>query len=85
MRAAAELCLPQTGFVEEEDLGREDVLPQESGGIMLLELDGTPPVDALPAVAELESPFPELDGSTTSSSRRLLPPSVAKGMRRGNV
>lgn len=80
-KAAAELSRLDIGMVEKAELGGECVLPQESGGIMRLELDAIVAVDVagIPArtaeleapIAELPAPFPELEAATSSAAAQV--------------
>lgn len=67
-KAAAEFSRRDIEMVDKAELGGEPVLPQESGGIMRIELDaimGGPgrTAELEVPIAELAAPFPELEGS----------------------
>lgn len=80
-KAAAELSRLDIGMVEKAELGGECVLPQESGGIMRLELDAIVAVGVagIPAstaeleapIAELPAPFPELEAAASSATAQV--------------
>lgn len=74
-KAAGELSRLDTGIAEKAELTGECVLPQESGGIMRVELDAIEPVRVVGGpggtfeletpIAELAAPFPELEGEAS--------------------
>lgn len=74
--AVRQLSRLDTGVAEKAELTGECVLPQESGGIMRVELDAIEPVRVVGGpgatfelgtpIAELAAPFPELEGATFS-------------------
>ncbi|KAL0639004.1 hypothetical protein Q9L58_001885 [Maublancomyces gigas] len=74
--AAGELSRLDTSIAEKAELTGECVLPQESGGIMRVELDAIEPVRVVGGpgrtfeletpIAELAAPFPELEGEASS-------------------
>lgn len=78
-QAAAELSRRDIEMVDKAELGGEPVLPQESGGIMLVELDtivGGPgrTAELEGPIAELAAPFPEMEGSTAAGAPQVAGP-----------